>query len=75
MISPEQPSLSFMKNKYQFHVLEFMHERNGGERVEEGVRQFIAYFGLQFAERREESFAVRLQELEQSERKFVRECL
>jgi hypothetical protein len=24
---PKQPSLTFLKNKYQFHILEFMHER------------------------------------------------
>ena len=36
---------------------------------------FVQYFGLDFERRKEEVFAVKLQELGQVDRKFIRECL
>lgn len=27
IVIPTKPSLNFLKNKYQFHILEYMHER------------------------------------------------
>ena len=51
IIMPEKPALTFLKNKYQFHILEFMHERGLVDRVEASVNDFVGHFGLTFSDR------------------------
>lgn len=58
---PAKSSLTFLKNKYQFHILEFMHERNNADRIEESVINFLGHFGLSFSDRTTESFAIKVQ--------------
>ncbi len=31
IVAPSKPSLNFLKNKYQFHILEYMHARNNNK--------------------------------------------
>jgi hypothetical protein len=52
-----------------------MHERKNSEKVEASVIAFLAYFELKFEDRLTEAFANKLQEFDQPERKFIRECL
>jgi hypothetical protein len=33
IVAPTKPSLNFLKNKYQFHILEYMHERQSNQEL------------------------------------------
>lgn len=33
IVPPTKPSLNFLKNKYQFHILEYMHFRQSNEEL------------------------------------------
>lgn len=57
---PSKPSLNFYKNKYQFHILEYMHTRGSTSDFEKGVSDFLRYFQLILEERQSISFANRL---------------
>lgn len=51
IVPPSKPSLNFLKNKYQFHILEYMHSRQGTQELEASISAFLGYFNLDLGAR------------------------
>jgi hypothetical protein len=72
---PKHPSVNFLKGKYQFYILEYLHRRKDTEKIVQGIEQYLKHFGLPLDKVSSSEFENRYIELDYEQKQMVKESL